>query len=415
MGKVDSSAHLRVLPALLRLIPDTNIHVSLTAIATAGEMRLSLSPFGAELRKTIVEILNANSTDRQKKEASIALSKTFESDAFPILADQFRRGHLTKSGYIAALAYVPSRDAVHSLIQFSNEGSYTVQREALESLSNSVELLGKDSAITEIARTAFVAGLQSGDMAVIAVAAAALADSMLLDERSVVPLLTSLRRLKSPKDADALVSIIRTLGELRSKNAIGPLESRLKDGDRNVALESVKALEKITGGQYKHLVNSSSTPAHTVFDWKLLERIRNHPVVTVRTNRGVFTFKLLPEEAPFTVINFATLIGNKFFDGLSFHRVVPNFVVQGGDPRGDGWGGPGYEIRSEFGYEHYERGMVGVASSGKDTEGCQWFVTHCDTPHLDGRYTIFGKIISGMDVVDQIQIGDQIERMSLEK
>jgi cyclophilin family peptidyl-prolyl cis-trans isomerase len=121
----------------------------------------------------------------------------------------------------------------------------------------------------------------------------------------------------------------------------------------------------------------------------------------------------LPDESPFTCINFATLIRNGFFDGLSFHRVVPNFVIQGGDPRGDGWGGPGYSIRSEFGSEHYDEGTVGVASSGKDTEGCQWFVTHSKTPHLDGRYTIFGNIVSGMEVVNKIQVGDKILKMRL--
>lgn len=416
LGKVDTSSHPRVLPALLRIIPDSNLHVSLTAISTAGEMKLGTSPFATEFRKTLVEILEAkNYSDRQKKEAAIALGRIFGSEAFPILADQFRKGPLTKSDYASALAYTPTRDAVQNLISFSREGNYRIQREALESLLKCIKLLEKDSAVKEIARPAFIAGLQSGDMAVITVAAAALTDSLLLDERSVVPLLTSLRRLKSPTDADAIVAIAQALGELKSKNAIGPLESRLNDSDRNVALESAKALEKITGSSYKQLIKHSSTPVHTVFDWKLLEWTRSHSVVNVKTNRGFFTFKLLPDEAPFTVINFASLIKNKFFDGLSFHRVVPNFVIQGGDPRGDGWGGPGYAIRSEFGYEHYERRTVGVASSGKDTEGCQWFVTHCDTPHLDGRYTIFGKIISGMDVVDQIQVGDQIERMTLGK
>ena len=93
--------------------------------------------------------------------------------------------------------------------------------------------------------------------------------------------------------------------------------------------------------------------------------------------------------------------------------MVPNFVVHGGDPRGDGWGGPGYSIRSEYGLVNYERGSVGVASAGKDTEGCQFFITHSPQPHLDGRYTIFGKVVSGMDVVDQVQVGDKIVRLEL--
>jgi cyclophilin family peptidyl-prolyl cis-trans isomerase len=107
----------------------------------------------------------------------------------------------------------------------------------------------------------------------------------------------------------------------------------------------------------------------------------------------------------------ATLVRKKFYDGLTFHRIVPNFVVQGGDPRGDGWGGPGFALRSEFGMGHYERGTVGIASSGKDTEGSQFFVTHSHQPHLDGRYTIIGTVTAGMEVIDRLQIGDRIEAM----
>jgi cyclophilin family peptidyl-prolyl cis-trans isomerase len=108
------------------------------------------------------------------------------------------------------------------------------------------------------------------------------------------------------------------------------------------------------------------------------------------------------------------LVRKGFYKGLTFHRVIPNFVVQGGDPRGDGWGGPGYAIRSEFSLVNFERGMVGIASAGKDTEGCQFFITHSPAPHLDGRYTIFAKVVEGQDVVDRIQVGDTITDISLE-
>jgi len=97
-----------------------------------------------------------------------------------------------------------------------------------------------------------------------------------------------------------------------------------------------------------------------------------------------------------------------FYRGLTFHRIVPTFVVQGGDPRGDGWGGPGYAIRSEFSPLTYEPGTLGMASAGRDTEGSQFFITQTPQPHLDGRYTIFGKVTSGMDVVDKLQIDDRI-------
>jgi len=114
------------------------------------------------------------------------------------------------------------------------------------------------------------------------------------------------------------------------------------------------------------------------------------------------------------VLSFAKLVRKKFYDGLIFHRVVPDFVIQGGDPRGDGWGGPGYSIRSEFSLATFTKGAVGIASSGKDTEGCQFFITQVPTPHLDGRYTVFAQVIEGQDVVDRIQIGDTITEIVLE-
>src|SRR3712207_9432356 len=102
--------------------------------------------------------------------------------------------------------------------------------------------------------------------------------------------------------------------------------------------------------------------------------------------------------APNTVTSFLTLAEQGYFDGLTFHRIVPNFVIQGGDPRGDGNGGPGYQIRCEINQVPYARGAVGMALSGKDTGGSQWFVTHSPQPHLDGGFTGFERVIEGMGV-----------------
>lgn len=127
------------------------------------------------------------------------------------------------------------------------------------------------------------------------------------------------------------------------------------------------------------------------------------------TDRGTFTINLLPEDAPLTVDNFINLAKAKYFNGLLVHRVVANFVMQDGDPRGDGNGGPGWSIRCEVNPVSYERGSVGMALSGKDTGGSQWFVTHAPTPHLDGGYTVFGRVSeSDMTVVDNIARGDKI-------
>ena len=129
----------------------------------------------------------------------------------------------------------------------------------------------------------------------------------------------------------------------------------------------------------------------------------------LQTEKGTFTIDLLPEDAPLTVDNFIKLARSGYFNGLEVHRVVPNFVMQDGDPRGDGNGGPGWSIRCEMNMVPYERGVVGMALSGKDTGGSQWFVTHSPQPHLDGGYTVFGRVNeTGMKVVDKIVRGDRI-------
>lgn len=127
------------------------------------------------------------------------------------------------------------------------------------------------------------------------------------------------------------------------------------------------------------------------------------------TEKGALTIDLLPEDAPLTVDNFVQLAKSGYFNGIEFHRVVPNFVVQGGDPRGDGNGGPGWQIRCEINMIGFDRGAVGMALSGKDTGGSQWFVTHSPQPHLDGGYTVFGRVSeSDMKIVDSIVRGDKI-------
>jgi cyclophilin family peptidyl-prolyl cis-trans isomerase/HEAT repeat protein len=130
---------------------------------------------------------------------------------------------------------------------------------------------------------------------------------------------------------------------------------------------------------------------------------------TLKTAKGDINIEFFPEEAPLTVDNFIKLAEMKYFDGLAIHRVVPNFVVQDGDPRGDGSGGPGWHIRCEINQIPYKRGMVGMALSGKDTGGSQWFVTHSPQPHLDGGYTIFGEVNEkDMKIVDNLARGDKI-------
>jgi cyclophilin family peptidyl-prolyl cis-trans isomerase/HEAT repeat protein len=133
-----------------------------------------------------------------------------------------------------------------------------------------------------------------------------------------------------------------------------------------------------------------------------------HPEVRFKTLKGSFTVHCDGFYAPYTTSSFLELVASGFYNGLTFHRVIPNFVVQGGDPRGDGWGGPGYHLLTEKSPIGYNPGSVGMASAGPDTEGSQFFITTTPQYHLDHNYTRFGEIVEGFDVVLQIEQGDRI-------
>ena len=133
----------------------------------------------------------------------------------------------------------------------------------------------------------------------------------------------------------------------------------------------------------------------------------------VQMARGEFVIRLAGQDAPLTVANFVKLARAKYFDGVAVHRAVPNFVLQDGDPTGTGNGGPGYEIRDELNPLAYERGTVGMALSGPDTGGSQWFVTHSPQPHLNGLYTVFGQVVAGREVVEGIEQGDLIRTVTV--
>ena len=132
----------------------------------------------------------------------------------------------------------------------------------------------------------------------------------------------------------------------------------------------------------------------------------DRPRAVIGTSAGEITVELLSEEAPLTVHNFVTLAGSGFYDDGAWHRVVPNFVLQDGAPSGDTGGGPGWSIRDEINRVRYDRGILGMALAGPDTGGSQWFITHSPQPHLDGGYTVFGRVVDGMEAADRVLQGD---------
>ncbi|HET7341400.1 MAG TPA: peptidylprolyl isomerase [Methylomirabilota bacterium] len=136
-------------------------------------------------------------------------------------------------------------------------------------------------------------------------------------------------------------------------------------------------------------------------------------VITLENGQKI-TLEFFPADAPNTVENFVTLAKKGFYDGLTFHRVVPDFVVQGGCPKGNGTGGPGYQIKAEFNTQKHVRGSVAMArSQHPDSAGSQFYITYGPTPHLDGNYTVFGKVVEGMEHVDRIKQGDRMTSVAI--
>lgn len=164
--------------------------------------------------------------------------------------------------------------------------------------------------------------------------------------------------------------------------------------------------------------NQEYTPSPPVYnhpvDWEVLNALTDSSRAYFLTEKGQFICMLYFDEAPGSTSNFVKLAKSGFYNGNKIHRVVSNFVIQAGCHRGDGFGSEDYTIRSELGPLYYDdQGYIGMASAGKDTESNQWFITMAPTPHLDGRYSIFGKVISGMDVVHQLERGDEIREVRI--
>jgi len=140
------------------------------------------------------------------------------------------------------------------------------------------------------------------------------------------------------------------------------------------------------------------------------------PQVTLHTDKGRIVLELAEDDAPNTVANFVSLAEKGFYNGVTFHRVLADFMIQGGDPTGTGRGGPGYVIADEFSPRlRHARGVISMANAGPNTGGSQFFITHVVCPQLDGKHAVFGRVIEGLDVVDSIRQGDRIEKITVDR
>jgi cyclophilin family peptidyl-prolyl cis-trans isomerase/HEAT repeat protein len=214
---------------------------------------------------------------------------------------------------------------------------------------------------------------------------------------------------------DAALAILDSLAKQKSPQANEAIKTALDSQDYLVRRKAMTLLKANGAGDFSARIGKVQTRNTTADYERAIARMGKAVTAIVTTTNGSFTINLLPDQATMNVDNFILLAKRKYFDGITVHRVVPNFVIQDGDPRGEGNGGPGYQIRCEINQVPYERGAVGMALSGKDTGGSQWFVTHSPQPHLDGGYTVFGNVITGIDTVDAIVRGDVIRSIVIKE
>lgn len=321
---------------------------------------------------------------------------------------------------IQALAFVPGDAALERLGRGVGSSDPRVQGAAVGAL---VQRWSQDrlfSGSAEAYFPVFAAVLRSANPQAAVAAARALADPAFRVLGSEELLVEAYGAMDAGKQAEPMMTILEALTALGSDEAeplLAEAALRPEPALRGMAVRLLEARGLPVPGPSAPSDEGGVTGAALApsMDWAYLASLGRHPRLVLETDRGRVVLRLHAEEAPLTVQTITRLASEGRYDGVPFHRVVPNFVVQGGDfSTGDGFGGAGFTIRSEFNLLPFDEGVVGMASAGKDTEGSQFFITHSAQPHLDGAYTAFGRVSKGMDVVARLMVGDRIIRATVE-
>jgi len=415
-------------PVIVPLVSSPDTGVAIQAIRALGKIG---DPAGAE---PLLRIVRGRGPQYQRIEAVAALGGLRAPDVADALVDAIGdRDPQIRAAALRSASTVDSEGFVTILSGLDPDPDWRT-RAALASLLGE---LPRQTALARLTRM-----LEDSDQRVIAAVLTSLvkvgapnAGDILLDHLKVddpvvrAAAASGIGELRLPAGAQALPAayqfglrdatyVARAAAiEAFSKYGISVsrslLDAALADKDWAVRVRAAALLKQ---GEPTANVDDRIRPAPTRLTVESYQspNLTNPTVSTqafIDTDRGTIQIEMAVLEAPLTVDNFIALARRGFFNGLTFHRVVPDFVVQGGDPRGDGEGGPGYTLRNEISEQPYLRGTVGIALDWADTGGSQFFITHSPQPHLDGKYTVFGRVIAGMEVVDKIQQGDVIRRV----
>ena len=343
---------------------------------------------------------------------------------------------------LAALAEVPGSDATGAAAQLGVERDWRaraaaarayarvgpVTRPELQALARDPDArvvaaaldaaTGAQGAPLDSLRTLLLESLAADDPIVRTNALGGLA--RLADPSTLPAVLNAYGLARRDSLGDAALAALDALAALRAKGVpvVRPFLARYRrSGDYNVRQRA----EAVFGDTVRQAWGPAA-PVETGIDSAVYVTVVREwivpalegwaPRVRIVTGSGSIDLRLFAADAPLTTMSFAALVQGGYFDGQAWPRVVPNFVIQGGDPRGDTSGGPGYAIRDEINRRLYDTGSLGMALSGPDTGGSQWFITHSPHPHLDGTYTVFGEVVDGMDVVGLVQVGETISRIT---
>jgi len=396
----DSTLASLVVPLAL----DRDIGVAVQAETTLGVLRGSAALEALRPRLT-------SSVFALKRQAVIALSQADSASgvtaANALSADaDWRWRSVAAEAFGAARA----RDRLEALLA-DPDGRVVAQ--ALQGLQRIVP--DTDAALLTRAR----ALLANADPAVRSVAADLIARPPHPSVDDVDLLVTAYRRAEGDPFDDARLSAVSALGTISAASPTGRLRVATKFVSavprpddylvRRLAADTLPDTRDTWGPVLPIATGRTMADYRDVARrWLLPALAGTNPHVVLETDRGTLDVELLPAEAPLTVAAIMALVDRRYFDGTRWHRVVPNFVIQDGDPRGDGWGGPGFVLRDEINPQRYETGSVGMALSGPDTGGSQYFITHSAQPHLDGIYTIFAHVVGGAVVLNAVGQGDRI-------
>jgi HEAT repeat protein/cyclophilin family peptidyl-prolyl cis-trans isomerase len=313
------------------------------------------------------------------------------------------RDWTVRAAQATALGALPNQQGVPPLMPMLKDPEQRVLTTVLAAL-----VAAKAPRVEQI----LIERLGADDFTIRAAAANGLAE---LKAASAVPaLIQAYKAADGDSTYSARAAVLNALTQINPAAARPLLEQALRDREWPLRIRAAELLRAQGAPVPSDAIRpASGGPAIPDAEWQALVSPPFSPHAFIETDRGVIELELAILDAPRTTWNFMTLARKGFFNGLAIHRVVPDFVVQDGDPRGDGEGGPGYTIRDELNQRPYLRGTLGMALDWEDTGGSQFFITHSPQPHLDARYTVFGHVVEGIEVVDRIQQGDVIRNVRI--